>query len=182
MKRLKPYLTIPNLWIAAALLLANAFAWLSVAAPEFEEVTPYLHEEIAEIRKHWQARDAVGETFSVVVTNRMAMETLAWFIEPRDLPISDPQVAIHPGSIEGGAMVHMMGLRTPVMGRATVWLENGRLEGRVEEIGIAGTKAPDFVLVAVARAQEVYANLQLPIEITTLELREGEVFIEGVYR
>ncbi|MCA9959479.1 MAG: hypothetical protein KC443_10625 [Anaerolineales bacterium] len=183
MKTVKPYLTATNFWIAAALLLANAFAWFSVATQvDMVEVEPILHPEIAEIRAHWQARDAVGESFSVTVTNRMAMETLTWFMAPRDLPISHPQVAIHPDGVTGGALVHMMGLRTPVFGRATVWLENGRLEARVEEVGIAGAKAPDFVLLAVEKAQQVYAQLRLPIEITKLELREGEVYIEGVYR
>ncbi|MBE2200170.1 MAG: hypothetical protein IAE79_16255 [Anaerolinea sp.] len=183
MKILKPYLTATNFWIAAMLLLANAFAWFSVAAQvELIEVEPILHPEIAEIRAHWQARDAVGESFSVTVTDRMAMETLAWFMAPRNLPISHPQVAIHPDGVTGGALVHVMGLRAPVFGRAVVWLENGRVEGRVEEVGIAGATAPDFVLLAVAQAQQVYAKLQLPIEIRTMELREGEVYIEGVYR
>lgn len=183
MKTIKSYLTTVNLWIAAALLLANAFAWFNVAAQvDLIEVEPILHPEIAEIRAHWQARDAVGQSFSVIVTDRMAMETLTWFIAPRNLPISHPQVAIHSDGITGGALLHMVGLRTPVFGRATVWLENGRVEGRVEEVGVGGTKAPDFVLIAVKQAQQVYANLQLPIEITKLELREGEVLIEGVYR
>ena len=110
------------------------------------------------------------------------METIAWFIAPRDLPFSHPQVEIHPDGVVGGGLVHLAGLRTPVFGRATVWLENGRLEGRVDEVGIAGTKAPDFVLAVVEQGQAIYANLQLPIEVTTLDLREGEVYIEGVYR
>ncbi len=183
MKRLKPYLQKPSLWFALVLLLANAFAWLSVASRvDLVEAAPILHPEIAEIRAHWQARDAVGETFSVRVTDQMAMETLAWFIAPRDLPFSHPQVEIHPGYVVGGGLVHVMGLRTPVFGRAKIYLENGRPEAIIESIDVAGATAPDFVLGAVAQAQKVYADLQLPIEITTLDMQEGEVFIEGVYR
>ncbi|MCB8923881.1 MAG: hypothetical protein H6662_20065 [Ardenticatenaceae bacterium] len=183
MKRIKPYLKMPSVWFALALLLANGFAWVSVATRiDLVEAQPILHPEIAEIRAHWQARDAVGETFSVLVTDQMAMETIAWFMEPRDLPFSHPQIEIHPGYIVGGGLVHVLGLRTPVFGRAAIYLENGRPEATIEEVGIAGTKAPDFVLAAVAQAQQVYANLRLPIEITTLDMREGEVYIEGVYR
>jgi len=173
-----------NGWIALVLLLANGFAWFSVASRiDLPEVQPILHPEIAEIRAHWQARDAVGESFSVVVTDQMAMETVAWFIAPREnLPFSHPQIEIHPDGIVGGGMVHLMGLRTPVFGRASVWLEGGKLAARVEELGVANTRAPGFVVDAVEQAQQVYADLTLPIEITRLELREGEVLVEGVYR
>ncbi|MBK6327442.1 MAG: hypothetical protein IPF56_16125 [Chloroflexi bacterium] len=173
-----------NIWLALVLLVANLAAWVSVASRvNLVEAAPILHPEIAEIRAHWQARDAVGETFSVVVTDQMAMETLAWFIAPRpNLPFSHPQVAIHPDGVVGGGLVHVAGLRTPVFGRASIYLEDGKLQAVVEEVGIAGTKAPGFVLAAIDQAQAVYDEMSLPIEVTRLELREGEVLVEGVYR
>ena len=80
-----------NIWLALVLLVANLAAWVSVASRvNLVEAAPILHPEIAEIRAHWQARDAVGETFSVVVTDQMAMETLAWFIAPRVWPVVQP--------------------------------------------------------------------------------------------
>mgnify|MGYP001166029675 CR=1 FL=1 len=173
-----------NVGIAFALLLINFFAWVSVASRvDLVEAAPILHPEIAEIRTHWQARDAVGETFRVVVTDQMAMETLAWFIAPRpNLPFSHPQIEIHPDGVVGGGLVHVAGLRTPVFGRASIYLEDGKPQAIVEEAGIAGTKAPGFVLAAIDQAQAVYDDMSLPIEITRLELREGEVLVEGVYR
>ena len=173
-----------NLLIALALIVANAFAWFSVASRvELVEAAPILHPEIAEIREHWQARDAVGETFSVVVTDQMAMETVAWFIEPRpNLPFSHPQIEIHPDGVVGGGLVYFMGMRTPVYGRAPLYLEDGKLQGIIEEGGIAGTKAPAFVLAAIKQGQAVYDQMSLPIEVTKLELHEGQVLVEGVYR
>lgn len=173
-----------NLLIALLLLIANAFAWLNVAGRiELVEAAPILHPEIADIRTHWNAGDAVGETFSVVVTDQMAMETVAWFIEPRaNLPFSHPQIEIHPDSVTGGGLVYFMGMRTPVFGRATIYLEDGKVQANIEEIGVAGTKAPAFVLEAVKQGQAIYDQMTLPIEITNLELREGEVLVEGVYR
>lgn len=101
---MKSYLTRTNLWIVVILLLANGLAWFSTRLRiDLIEAVPILHPEIAEIRQHWQARDAVGETFQVVVTDQMAMETLAWFIARRDnLPFSHPQIHIHPDGVEGG--------------------------------------------------------------------------------
>jgi hypothetical protein len=173
-----------NLWIALLLLLANGLAWLMVAgrvslvAPE-----PILHPEIATVRAHWQARDAVGEPFSLVVTNQSAAETVAWFIEPRvNLPFSHPQVEIYPDSVVGGGLIHVMGLRLPIYGRATVRLVDGKPEGTLQELRVSGAATPQFVLDAIARAQAVYDDLDLPIEITRLELGEGEALIEGIYR
>ncbi|MCP4361071.1 MAG: hypothetical protein GY796_23940 [Chloroflexi bacterium] len=173
-----------NLLIGLILIAANAIAWFSVASRvELVEAAPILHPEIAEIRTHWQAGDAVGETFSVLVTDQMAMETAAWFIEPRpNLPFSHPQIEIHPDGVVGGGLVYFMGLRTPVFGRATIYLENGKPQGIIEEVGVAGTKAPAFVLAAIKQGQAVYDQMSLPIEVTKLELREGEVLVEGVYR
>jgi hypothetical protein len=173
-----------NLWLATLLLLANGLAWVAVAGRvELAAVEPILHPEIAEIRAHWQARDAVGESFSLLVTDQMAAETIAWFIEPRpNLPFSHPQVEIRPDGVAGSGLIHVMGLRTPVWGRATVRLIDGKPVGTVEELHVAGSATPRFVLDAIARAQGVYDELDLPIEITHLELREGEALIEGVYR
>jgi len=173
-----------NISIALLLIVANAFAWFSVASRvELVEAAPILHPEIDEIRNHWNAGDAVGETFSIVVTDQMAMETVAWLIEPRpNLPFSHPQIEIHPNSVTGGGLVYFMGMRTPVFGRATIYLEDGKPQANVEEIGVAGTKAPAFVLEAVKQGQAIYDQLSMPVEITTLELHEGEVLVEGVYR
>ncbi len=184
MKHITPYLKITNVWIALLLLAANGVAWFTIASRvDLLAVEPILHPEIAEIRAHWQAGDAIGEPFNVIVTNRTAMETLTWFMEPRpNLPFSHPQVEIHPDYVVGGGLAHMMGLRVPVFGRARIYLENGKLEADIQNIGVAGTDAPDFVIAAIAQAQGVYADMDLPIAVTKLELREGEVLVEGVYK
>ncbi len=184
MKRIKPYLKLTNLWIALFLLAANGVAWFTIANRiDLLAVEPILHPEIADIRAHWQAGDAVGEPFSVVVTDRTAMETLTWFMEPRpNLPFSHPQVEIHHDYVLVGGVAHVMGLRVPVFGRTRIYLENGKLEADIQEVGVAGTEAPAFVIDAIAQAQAVYADMDLPIEVTRLVLREGEVLVEGVYR
>ena len=186
MKQVKRWrlFNMKNLWIALLLLLANGLAWFQVAGRiTLPEAEPILHPEIAEIRAHWQARDAVGESFQVVISDQMAMETIAWFIEPRpDLPVSHPYVEIHPDGVIGGGLLHLLGLRTPVMGDVAVWVENGKVTGEVEAVRVAGTSAPAFVVDAVGQAKSIYDKLSFPIYISHMELREGEVFIEGEYR
>lgn len=173
-----------NVWIAFVLIVANGLAWFQVSSRiELPQVAPVLHPEIGEIRAHWQARDAVGESFEVTVTDQMAMETIAWFIDGRtELPFSTPYVEIHEDHVIGGGIVKLMGLQTPVIGEAKVWLENGKVTGEVQSLRVAGTAAPQFIVNATDQAKAIYDDLSFPIEITAMELREGEVVIEGVYR
>lgn len=176
-----------NVWIVLALLLLNVFAWYQISERKGREgfvvVEPILHPEIAEIRANWQSGDAVGETFSVTVTDQMAMETITWFLAPRsDLPFNTPQVFIHEDRIVGGGIVTLLGLKTPVLGTAEVWLENGKVTGEVASLQVSGTSAPQFIIDATDQAKSIYDDLSFPIEITHMELREGEVYIEGVYR
>lgn len=186
MKRMKNWrvLQVKHFWIAVLLLAANGVAWMQVMGRiDLPEAAPVLHPEIAEIRAHWQARDAVGESFRVVITDQMAMETIAWFMAPRsELPVSHPYVEIHPDRVVGGGLLHLMGLKTPVIGTATVWVERGKITGQVASVQVAGRTAPGFVTQAVDQAQALYDDLSFPIEITEMELREGAVVIEGVYR
>lgn len=174
----------PQRWLFLLLLIGNGLAWLQYSSRiEFPEYEPVLHPEIAIIRQNWQSGAAVGETFAVTVTDQMAMETMTWFLEPRpELPVSHPYVEIHADGVTGGAVLHLAGLQTPVLGQATIWLESGRVNGQVQSVSVAGAQAPGFVLAAVERGKQVYDNLVFPIEITRLELREGEVYIEGIYR
>lgn len=187
MKRLKQIVQAKSLWFALILLLANGWAWSSAATEELAEVEPILHPHIHEIRAHWQARDAVGETFSVVITDQEAAETIAWYIDGHPgIPFSHPQVLFDPDGVTAGGLAHLAGLRTYVYGRGKATLVDGRPFIEVQELGFANASAPGFLMALlqeqVAQLQATYGNLPIPIEITHIELREGAVFMEGVYR
>lgn len=178
----------PNVWFAVVLIGINLFAWFfafgrSGIDENWVVAEPVLHPEIAEIRANWQSGEAVGETFSVTVTDQMAMETIAWFVQPPpELPFSTPQVRIHEDYVEGGGILKVAGLQMPVLGRANVWLENGKVTGEVTSLSVSGADAPAIVVQATDQAKAIYDDLSFPIEITKMELREGEVYLEGVYR
>ena len=185
MKQLKHLLTHKNLLIALALLLANGFAWLTVAGKgNLVAAEPILHPDVALVRQHWQARDAVGETFSVRVNEQETMETITWFIAPRpNLPFSHPQIEfLGNNEVVGGGLVHVMGLQMHVEGRATVSVVNNKPIATIHELRVGNAQAPAPVVALVAQAQGIYDQLSLPIEITRLEILEGEAIIEGIYR
>ena len=184
MKRLKQLFSHKNLFIALVLLLANGWVWASVAGAELLAVEPILHPDVATVRAHWQARDAVGESFSIRVNERETMETITWFIAPRpNLPFSHPQVEfLGNNEVVGGGKVHVLGLEMVVNGRATIELINGKPIATIHELRVGNAKAPAAVVSLVDQAQGIYDQLSLPIEITRIEILEGEAIIEGVYR
>ena len=191
MKQLRNiFRTKTNLWIALFLLTANGFAWLIVSSrADLPEVSPVLHPEIDEIRTHWNAGDAVGKTFAVTVTNQMAAETVAWLIEDRPnikAVFSHPQVEMTPNGVTGKGLLHIGGLKIPVFGQIRVTLRNGRPFLEVIDLGVAQASAPGFVMGAlqeqVAQAQSAYDALEIDVELTKIELRQGEVYLEGFYK
>lgn len=184
MKRFKLLFTHKNLFIALALLLANGFAWVTVATETLTAVDPLLHPDVAAVREHWQARDAAGEPFSVRVNELETMQTITWFIAPRpNIPFSHPQIRfLGNNEVEGGGYVRVMGLETAVSGRATIAVINGKPIATIHELRVGNANAPAPVVALVAQAQGIYDQLSLPIEITRLEILDGEAIIEGVYR
>lgn len=187
MTRIKKLWRSKNLWIAFVLLLANGLAWSVVGRQELVQVDPILHPHLAEIRTHWQAGDAVGETFQVVITEQEAAETIAWFISGRaSVPFTHPQIEIHPDRIVGGGLAHVAGLQTYVYGKGNISIVNGKPFVTVLGLGVASASIPGFVLSALqTQVEEVlayYSNRPIAVELTKIELREGEMLVEGIYR
>lgn len=175
------------MWIALLLLVANGWGWNAAASAALPEVEPFIHPEIAAIRDTWRSGEARGQAFRVVVTNQMAAETIAWFLSNHpEIPFSHPQVEFHPGGVTGRGVAHLLGLRTPVYGEVSVTMRDGVPVAVLEELGVASAAAPGFITDAlraeVDAQQRRFSPASLPITITNLEFREGEVVVEGVYR
>jgi hypothetical protein len=169
------------------LLVGNGLAWNTLVGTNLPEPEPILHPDIAEIRDNWRSGEASGQTFSVVVTNQMGAEAIAWFLERYpEIPFSHPQIEIDPDGVTGRGLARLLGLRTPVFGRVSVRLEEQVPKASLEELGIASATAPPFLVDAlrdeIDRQQRRFSVGELPITITNLEFREGEVLVEGVYR
>lgn len=175
-----------NVWILLALLLANGLAWLSSAPADLPPaVQPRLDPQIAEIREKIFSGQAVGEPFEIVITDQMASEAVAWFLARHpNVPFSHPQVQIDQHGITGRGLAYVLGLRTPVSGRAGVRVDQGVPQVTLQSINVAGAAAPDLLLNIIQ--QEVAAQLgaaqRLPVYITRLELGEGKLLVEGIYK
>ncbi len=181
--RLRRYI---HLWIALGLLLANGLAWLgATAAPLPPEVEPRLDPQIATIREKLWSGKASGEAFSIVITEQMAAEAVAWFLARHpEVPFSHPQVEIDSQGVTGRGLAHVFGLRTPVYGRASLTLRNGVPVVTIQAIGVAGATAPDFVMRAIsAEVEAQFSQSQnLPVNLSRLELGQGTITVEGTFR
>jgi hypothetical protein len=175
-----------NLWIALGLLLANLLAWASAApAAALPQVEPRLDPQIVKIREDLWSGTHRGEPFSIVITEQMAAEAIAWFLARHpEVPFSHPQVEIDPAGITGRGLVHLLGLRTPVYGRASLSLEDGKPVVRLIELGVAGAALPPAIFSSLqAQVSGILNQAQnLPVELSRLEMGEGTITVEGVYK
>jgi len=175
-----------NFWIALGLLLGNLFAWVSTApATTLPPVEPRLDPQIARIRQNLWSGTHKGEPFSIVITEQMAAEAIAWFLERRpEVPFSHPQVEIDSHGVTGRGLVHLLGLRTPVYGRASLSLENGKPVVRLIDLGVAGAALPPAIVSSLqAQISGILNQSQnLPVELSRLEMGVGTITVEGVYR
>ena len=190
MKRIKEWRiwSAVNVWVAVLLLGANGWAWLrSAATSNLPEVPPIIHPGVDELRRNWNSGEVIGQPFSVTVTDEETAQTIMWFVAPRpSIPLSRPQVRLTPSEISGRAVMVIGGLQVEVFGRGMVRLVNGRPIIDVYEVGVGNANMPAFVMAAlqsqVDQAQATYDQLALPIELTKLEIGEGWMTIEGVYK
>jgi hypothetical protein len=176
-----------HFWITLILVLGNGLAWNAAFGTNLPEPDPILAPEITEIRDKWRSGEASGETFSVIVTDQMGAEAIAWFLERYpEIPFSHPQVEFTPDGVTGRGLAHLLGVKTPVFGRVSVRLEDQVPKASLEEIGVASATAPSFMVDVlrneIDRQQQRFKVGELPIVITKIEFREGEVLVEGIYR
>jgi len=175
-----------NLWIALALLAANGLAWLGAASVgDFPEVQPILAPQIVEFRDNLWSGQHAGETFSLTIDEQMAEQAVAWFLARHpQVPFTRPQVEIDPTGITGRGLAAVFGLRTPVQGRVSITLRNGVPVVMVHNLGVAGASAPGIVLNAIQPEieRQLARSQELPLRITKLQMGQGVIYVQGVFR
>jgi hypothetical protein len=173
-------------WITVVLLALNGWAWLGAApVTALPEVSPRLAPEIGELREKLWSGKHTGEAFASTFTDQSASEAVAWFLAKRpEIPFSHPQVQFTPDGIRGRGIVHLLGLRTEVYGVVGVVLHNGLPVITIRELGVAGAKAPAFVVETITTELNKQADAvnRMPMIITRLELQNGALVLEGNFK
>jgi uncharacterized protein YpmS len=99
-----------------------------------------------------------------------------------DSPVMDPQVWFTKGKIYGtGRLVNVVPIETDFYVVAKAQVEDGKVVVNIEEISAGAIPVPNGVLDTISQSvNETVDELQLDVEITTLEILEGEIIIKGV--
>ena len=150
----------------------------SVAAVDFGLMSAGLGDQVSALARIWP-----DEPYSQVFTDEMAEEIAVWVLDAYpELPFRDPQVEIHEDGIVCNGVVEILGVDVAVSGRVSVFVEDGVLNGRLEEIEMAGVKLPGLLMGAIDDARRLYESATWEVVVTNVELREGEMLVEGEYR
>lgn len=140
-------------------------------------------EQVPTLNNGHQARIEPGEPYSQLFTNEMAEEIAAWVLDTYpELPFNSPHVEIHEDGIVCSGVIDMLGVNLAASGRIAVFVEDGKMNGRIEEIKMAGITLPGVLLDAVDDVRSLYESATWEIVVTNVTLSEGELLVEGTYR
>ena len=129
------------------------------------------------------ARIPTGEPYSQVFTNEMAEEIAVWVLETYpELPFTDPHIEIHEDGIICSGKISVFGIEVAASGHLSVFVEDGKVNGKIETIEVAGLTMPSLLMGAIDDVRSLYESATWEIIVTTVELKEGEMLVEGEYR
>lgn len=113
------------------------------------------------------------------ITSLVAME----LAQTGQIPISNPQVWFTAGRIYMTGRVTAFGVSNASIIVATAVVDDGRLVVEVQEAKMGPFDFPDSMLESITQTiNESLAGILLDLEITRLEILEGEMFVMGTRR
>ena len=173
-----------NLWIAAALVAANLYAWTStlLAASAPYVVAPIRAPQVVALLERIDAGSHSGETWQVTLTELEAEQTITWYLQRYpQIPFAHPRVKITPDYVSGEGDATIAGLRVHVGGKARVTLKDG-----LPVVQILDLSLPLPAPIRQALENEIQVQLrradQLAVRFTSAEWGNGVVVVRGVIR
>jgi hypothetical protein len=112
------------------------------------------------------------------VTSLLATE-LAKYDES---PVTEPQVWFTRGKIYStGRVVNVLPVEADLFMVSSARIDDGRVTVVIEEASAGAVPLPDGVLETISQSiNETVDELQLEVQVTALEILEGEVIVKGV--
>ena len=96
-------------------------------------------------------------------------------------PVAEPQIWFTKGKIYGtGRLVNVLPIETDFYVVATTHIVDGTVVVEIEEFSAGALPIPDGVLETVSQSiNETVEELQLGVEVTAMEILEGEAIVKG---
>ena len=124
-----------------------------------------------------------GQQFILRMTDAEVTSLVATELAQYDeSPIADPQIWFTKGKVYAtGRLTNVLPIETDVFIVASAWVQDGKVLVEIEEISAGAWPIPDGLLETVSQsANETVEELQLDVEITALEILEGEAIVKGI--
>jgi hypothetical protein len=123
-----------------------------------------------------------GQQFILQMTDAEVTSLLATELAQHDeSPVTDPQIWFTKGRIYGtGRLVNVLPIEAEFFVVASPHIEDGKVEVEIIEISAGALPLPDSVLETIAASiNQTVDELQLEVEVTALEILEGEMIVKG---
>lgn len=123
-----------------------------------------------------------GQQFILSMTDAEVTSLVAAELAKYDeSPVTDPQIWFTKGKIYGtGRLVNVMPIETEFYVVASARIVNGQVVVEIDEISAGALPIPERVLDTISQSvNETVEELQLDVEITELEILEGEIIVKG---
>jgi uncharacterized protein YpmS len=96
-------------------------------------------------------------------------------------PVLDPKIWFTKGKIYGsGRLVNVLPIETDFFVVATTRIVDGKVVVEIEEFSAGALPIPDGALETISQSiNETVEELQLDVEVTAMEILEGEAIVKG---
>lgn len=124
-----------------------------------------------------------GQPFILRMTDAEVTSLLATKLAQSDgAPVADPQVWFTKGKIYGqGRLVNVLPVETGFFLVASPHIRDGQVIVDIEQASAGDLPMPDRLLATISQSlNETVAEMQLEVEVTDLEILEGEAIFKGV--
>jgi hypothetical protein len=97
-------------------------------------------------------------------------------------PVTEPQVWFTKGKVYGtGHLSNVVPVSTPFYVVASTRIIDGQVEVVVETVEAGALPIPDSVVDTLSQSvNETLQDLQLDVQVTALEILEGEIILRGI--
>lgn len=124
-----------------------------------------------------------GQQFILQMTDAEVTSLLATELAKYDeSPVSEPQIWFTKGRIYGtGRLANVLPVETDFYVVASARVEDGKVRVQVEEVSAGALPLPDSLLETLSQSvNQTVEEMQLDVEVTALEILEGEAIVRGV--
>jgi uncharacterized protein YpmS len=123
-----------------------------------------------------------GQQFILRMTDSEVTSLVAAKLTEYDeSPVADPQLWFTKGKIYGtGRLVNVLPIETNFYVIAFACIQDGQVVVEIEESSAGALPIPDRVLDTISQSMnETIDEIQLDVQVTALEILEGEAIIQG---